>query len=97
MKPENGGSQIDRPEECLGPFVISGGNPSALRERGEEVCHEVSGFLPFLVVCPRHFSVCPWRDDGLHPGAVQQGQHPVLRLVGFVRQQCLCAGEQSGQ
>ena len=67
IKPDNGGSQIDSPEECFGPFGISGGNTSALLELGEEVVKQVSGFIPFLIVYPRHCAVFPWREDGLHP------------------------------
>lgn len=66
-------------------------------EFGEEVFHQVSGSLQFLIVYTLHFSVFPWRYHGLHTGAFQQVQHPFLRIVGFVSQQSLHACEQIGQ
>jgi hypothetical protein len=97
IKPDDGGGEIDGPQECCGAFVIPGCNAPKLLEFGEEVFNPVSGFIPFRILFALVLPVFLWRYHGLDPSIVQQLQHPFLCVIRLVRQQRLRAGEQSGQ
>jgi hypothetical protein len=97
IKPDNGGSKIDCPEECFGPFVVSGCNASELLEFGEEVFNPVPGFIQVRIICALVLPVFLWRYDRLDPGILQQLQHAFRRVIRLVSQQRLRAGEQRGQ
>ena len=45
IKPYDGGSHVDGAKECVGPFIVSGGNASELLEFGKEIFNPNSAAL----------------------------------------------------
>ena len=97
IKPDDGGGHVDGAEECGGPFIVSGGNASALREFGKEIFHPMSDFIHIFIVCTLHFAVRFWWDHPLPLGVFQQAQPTILRLIGFVGQQGVNLLQKAGQ
>ena len=86
IKPDDSGSHVDGAEECGGPFIVSGGNTSKLREVCEEIFHQMPDFLQVFIVYTLHFPVRLWRAHRLHSGIFPPAHHTLLRVISFVGQ-----------
>ena len=93
IKPYNRSREIDAAQEGAGALVVAGGDSAVLLEFGKEVFDQVSGLIQAFIVSALFFAVRFGRNDGFDASFFQQGQNPFLRVVGFVGQERLNAGE----
>ena len=73
-------------EEIFSGFVVSCGDSAELFEFEEEIFDQVALFIDFLIVVALVGAVRFGRDDGLDGLALQEVQHTLIRIVGFVSQ-----------
>jgi hypothetical protein len=78
---------MDAGEEVSGGLVIAGRNGSVLLELTVEIFHEMPGFVHFLVVRARDFSITLGRNDGLFPRREQRLDDALIGIESLVCQQ----------
>lgn len=97
IPPDDGGGHGDGAKECVSPFIVSGGNASALLAFCEEIFHQMSAFIHVFLVGTLHCAVRLWWDHHLPPGVFQPAQPTILGVIGFVGQQGITLLQHAGQ
>ena len=87
IEPDDGGCEIDCPEEISGGFVVARRDGAIVLEFGKEMFDQVARFIEFFVVFPLFHAAGFWRDDTLNARLLQQVQHALVRIEGFIRKQ----------
>ena len=79
---------MNRGQEVPRGLVITCRDGPELLNPAEEVLDQMTSLIQRFVIRSGVLSVLFWRDDGCFPGRLQRLDHPLVRVVSFVREQC---------
>lgn len=65
-------------------FIVAGGNCSVLFKLCEEILDSVAGLVEVLIIVPRCFAACFWRNDCLDPRRFQPVEAPLISVISLV-------------
>jgi hypothetical protein len=78
---------VDRSEKVSGSLVITCRNGTELLGPAEEILHQMACFIQHFVICSGVVAVLFRRDHGGFPRRLERFDHPLVRVISFVRKQ----------
>ena len=97
VKEDDGSGEVDGSEKADSALVIAGGEGAVLLELGEEVFNQMPRFIELLIIGPGVAPVRFRRDDNRHARLFEHGEHPLLGILGFIREHGVNLGHERRQ